>query len=103
MSAPLPIGFVDLMCRVVSVGDETDRFGFSYGTLRVHAEQGEESFAVERDGDGEVTFRITAVSRARHPLARLCPPVARRLQRATTERYLDAMTAATRGSSPSLD
>ncbi len=94
MSAPMPIGFIDVVCRVVSVVDEPDRFGFVYGTLPVHVERGEESFTVVRGGDGGVRFEIVAVSRPRHPLARLCPPVARRLQRAATERYLDAMTAA---------
>lgn len=96
MSAPLPLGFIDVMCRVVSVVDEPNRFGFAYGTLPIHPEQGEESFIVERDDDGEVAFRIIAVSRPRHALARLCPPVARRLQRAATERYLDAMTESVR-------
>lgn len=92
MSAPLPLGFIDVTCRVVSVVDEPNRFGFGfgYGTLPIHPGQGEESFTVERDDDGEVTFRIVAVSRPRHPLTRLCPPVARRLQRAAIERYLDA-------------
>jgi uncharacterized protein (UPF0548 family) len=94
MSARLPIGFIDVVCRVVTVTDEPDRFGFAYGTLPVHAERGEESFTVVRRPDGDVRFEIVAVSRPRHPLARLCPPVARRLQRAATERYLDAMTEA---------
>lgn len=96
MGAPLPVGFIDVTCRVVSIIDDPNRFGFAYGTLPVHPEQGEESFVVERDRDGEVRFRIAAVSRPRHPLARLCIPMARRLQRAATERYLDAMTAAVR-------
>jgi uncharacterized protein (UPF0548 family) len=91
MSAPLPVGYVDVVCRVVDVVDEPDRCSFTYGTLPVHPEEGEESFAVERSADGEVTFRITAVSRPRHVLARACPPVARHLQRAATDRYLDAM------------
>ena len=96
MSAPLPLGFIDVTCRVASVVDEPNCFGFAYGTLPIHPEQGEESFTVERADDGEVTFRIVAVSRPRHPLARLGPSVARRLQRAATERYLAAMTGAVR-------
>src|SRR5258706_15091902 len=48
MSAPLPVGFIDVVCRVVDVEDEADRFGFSYGTLSVHPEEGEESFTVTR-------------------------------------------------------
>lgn len=94
MSAPLPVGFIDVTCRIVSVVDAPGRFGFAYGTLPVHPQRGEESFSVERDDDGEVTFRIVAASRPHHPLARLCPPVTRRLQRAGIERYLDAMATA---------
>lgn len=85
-----------MTCRVVSVVDEPNRLGFAYGTLPIHPEQGEESFIVERDDAGEVTFRLVAASRPRHGLARLCPPVARRLQRAATERYLDAMAGSVR-------
>jgi len=95
MAAPLPLGFIDVVCRVVAVVEEPDRFGFSYGTLRVHPEQGEEAFTVVRKQDGSVVFEVTAASRPRHVLARACPPLARRLQRSATTRYLDAMSAAT--------
>ncbi len=91
MAAPLPIGWVEVVCRVVDVIDEPDRFGFTYGTLSVHPEQGEESFTVIRASDGNSEFRIVAASRPRHVLARALPPVARRLQRAATNRYLAAM------------
>lgn len=94
MSARLPVGHIDVVCRVVAVVDEPERFGFTYGTLPVHPERGEESFIVERTPDGSVTFTITAVSRPAHPLARLASPIARRLQRAATNRYFAAMTAA---------
>lgn len=94
MAAPLPIGWVEVVCRVVDVIDEPDRFGFTYGTLSVHPEQGEESFTVIRASDGNSEFRIVAVSRPRHVLARALPPVARRLQRAATNRYLAAMQSA---------
>jgi uncharacterized protein (UPF0548 family) len=90
LAAPLPIGFIEVVCRVVDVATGPDRVGFTYGTLPVHPEQGEESFSVARSGDG-VVFEIVACSRPRHPLARACPPAARALQRATTSRYLDAM------------
>ena len=94
MSAPLPIGYLDLACRVVDVVDTGERFGFTYGTLSVHPERGEESFTVTRQSNDEVTFEIVAASRPRNPLARAFPPIARRLQRAATVRYLDAMKAA---------
>ena len=94
LSAPLPIGFVDATCRIVAVIDEPDRFGFAYGTLSVHPEQGEESFVVTRRDDGSVEFAVHAVSRPAHPLARLVPAVAHRLQAAAVKRYLDAMRRA---------
>jgi len=94
MAAPLPLGFIDVVCRVVVVVDEPDRFGFAYGTLRVHPEQGEESFTVVRHDDGTVMFEIAAASRPRHVLARAFPPIARLLQRSATTRYLDAMSSA---------
>ena len=97
MAAPLPLGFIEVVCRVVAVVDQPDRFGFTYGTLRIHPERGEESFTVVRQADGSVVFEIAAASRPRHVLARACPPVARTLQRSATTRYLDAMSAAANG------
>lgn len=91
LCAPLPIGFVDATCRIVAVVQEATRFGFAYGTLSVHPEQGEESFVVRREADGTVLFEVVAVSRAVHPMARACPPVAARLQDAAASRYLTAM------------
>jgi uncharacterized protein (UPF0548 family) len=94
MAAPLPIGFIEVVCRVVKVVDEPDRAGFVYGTLANHPEQGEESFMAIRSDDGVVTFEIVAVSRPRQILARAFPPVARHLQLAATNRYFDAMQSA---------
>ena len=94
MAAPLPLGFVEVVCRVVDVIDSHDRFGFAYGTLSNHPEQGEESFVVVRSADGAVNFEIVAVSRHRQLLARAVPRVARRLQVAATNRYFEAMQAA---------
>ena len=79
-------------CRVVAVVDEPDRFGFVYGTLRSHPEQGEEAFVVSRVDD-TVTFRISAFSRPAAPLARLGAPVARRIQRRVTVAYFDGLGA----------
>ena len=97
MAAPLPLGYIELVCRVVEVVDQPDRFGFTYGTLSVHAERGEESFTVHRRPDDSITFDIVAASRPRHVLARMFPPVARRLQLAATNRYFAAMEAAVKG------
>jgi len=78
-------------CRVVSLIDEVDRFGFAYGTLPGHPEQGEEAFVVERGDDGVVRFAVTAFSRPRGWLVRLGGPLSRRIQKRATAAYLDAM------------
>jgi len=94
MSAPLPVGFIDLACRVVDTVDQQDQFGFTYGTLSAHPEEGEESFTITRGADFSITFDILAVSRPRMWAARFCPPVARKLQHRATGKYLAAMQSA---------
>jgi uncharacterized protein (UPF0548 family) len=79
------LGFWSLNgCRVVyGLGDRSHgpTFGFAYGTLVNHAEEGEEMFDVSlRPDTGEVLYRIRAASRPRAVLARLGYPVARVLQ-----------------------
>ena len=91
MAAPLPVGFIEVVCRVVDVVDQPDRCGFVYGTLSNHPEQGEESFMASRSANGALTFEIVAVSRPRQVLARAFPPIARRLQVNATNRYFQAM------------
>ncbi len=63
-------------------GDDGRRsFGFAYGTLTNHAENGEELFEVSIDPEnGDVTYRIRAVSWPQSPLARIGLPFARLLQ-----------------------
>ena len=73
--------------------DETDRFGFAYGTLPVHPETGEESFVISRDDNG-VRFDVQAVSRPIQLPARTFSPIAHRLQDAAVRRYLSAMRRA---------
>jgi uncharacterized protein (UPF0548 family) len=94
MAAPLPVGYVEVVCRVVGVVDQPDRCGLTYRTLSAHPEQGEESFTVVRVAGGDISFEIVAASRPRHLLARTFPPVARRLQNDATSRYLNAMQSA---------
>lgn len=88
----LPVGPLTVLAgaRTVYVIDEPDRWGFAYGTLASHPEQGEEYFGVTRS-DGSVAFEITAFSRPRDRLARLGGPVTRYLQLKTTRKYLQAM------------
>ena len=55
-------------CRIVdtfdSVGDATSVFGFDYGTIRGHAERGEERMLVTLDrASGQVWFELFAMSR----------------------------------------
>ncbi len=72
-------------CRIVYTLDDEGpivRFGFAYGTLPDHAEQGEERFMVEwHHEDNSVWYDLLAFSRPNHPLVRLGTPLARRLQR----------------------
>jgi uncharacterized protein (UPF0548 family) len=77
-------------CRIVGVVDEPHRFGFAYGTLPGHPESGEEAFIID-DTDQGVVFEIVAFSRPAAALARLGTPVGRRIQAATTRRYLDGL------------
>jgi uncharacterized protein (UPF0548 family) len=77
------LGFWSLNgARVVYQLEQTDtRFGFAYGTLSNHVEQGEEIFEVGLDAvSRDVTYRLRAVSRPRAALARIGYPIARTLQ-----------------------
>ena len=94
ITAPLPIGYVDVACRIVAVIDEEDRFGFAYGTLSVHPEQGEEAFLVSRSAHVSATFSVEAISRSAYRLGRLAPFVTDRLQNQANNRYLRAMERA---------
>ena len=44
----------------------TKRFGFAYGTLLGHAEEGEARYSAELAPDGAVWFEILTHSRPRH-------------------------------------
>ena len=77
-------------CRIVGVTDTDQAFGFTYGTLPGHPEQGEEAFLVELRPDGAF-FTIVAFSRPADPLARLAGPLGRAVQRTVTRRYLSAL------------
>jgi uncharacterized protein (UPF0548 family) len=96
------LGFWSLNgCRVVQVRGATDlgtRFGFTYGTLLNHAEEGEELFEVGYDdATGDVVYRIRAVSRPRAWLARVGYPIVRRLQARFRRDSAEAMRRAVSG------
>jgi uncharacterized protein (UPF0548 family) len=78
-------------CRVVYIVNEADVFGFAYGTLPGHVEQGEELFLVERDQNGDIWYRIRAFSRPQHWLALLGYPATRWHQRRFVRDSLEAM------------
>ena len=52
-------------CRIVMVMDRQTRWGFAYGTLPGHAEQGEEAFVVSMSPDQTVRFDVEAFLPAR--------------------------------------
>lgn len=78
-------------CRIVEVVDEPRRWGFAYGTLPGHPEQGEEAFILTWADDDTVHFEVEAFSRPADRLARLAGPIARRIQRSGTTGYLTAL------------
>lgn len=94
------------VCRIVyvdsavpeagNVPTESERFGFAYGTLPGHAEQGEERFAVEwnRDGDDAVWYDILAFSRPGRMLTQIGVPLVRRLQKRFARDSMQAMRRA---------
>ena len=72
--------------RIVYTLDEVTitgrRFGFAYGTLRDHAEIGEERFSVElHRADGSVWYDLFAFSRPRLWLAQIGYPLSRVYQK----------------------
>jgi uncharacterized protein (UPF0548 family) len=78
-------------CRIVSVIDEEARWGFAYGTLPGHPEQGEEAFIVSKSSDETVRFEIVAFSRPADLLVRLSGPIGRSVQKVGTKGYLRAL------------
>jgi uncharacterized protein (UPF0548 family) len=78
-------------CRIVRVVDERDRYGFAYGTLPSHPEEGEEHFVVSRAADGMVRFDVVAFSRPHDLLTKLGGPIPRRIQARAAEHYLAGM------------
>ena len=78
--------------RIVYLIDHSDRFGFAYGTLEGHVEQGEELFILERKPDsGEIWFGIRMMARARHLGARALPWLTHFMQMRFRRASLDAM------------
>ncbi|MFI5931398.1 DUF1990 family protein [Actinoplanes sp. NPDC051494] len=85
-----PVG-LRVPCKVVYVIQEPDRRGFAYGTLPGHPERGEEAFAVQLTGSGDVRAQIWAFSRPATLLARAGGPATRLVQAYFTKRYAQAL------------
>lgn len=81
-------------CRILYVIDEPRRFGFAYGTLPAHVEQGEERFLVEWLDDDTVWYDLRAFSRPRYWPVKLASPLARRLQKRFARESLASMRQA---------
>jgi len=86
-----PVVALAAPCRIVSVIDGQTRWGFAYGTLPGHPEQGEEAFVVSMSPDQTVRFEIEAFSRPGDPLVRLSGPIGRGIQKGGTGGYLRAL------------
>jgi uncharacterized protein (UPF0548 family) len=78
-------------CRIVYTTDTPERFGFAYGTLPGHPEDGEEAFHVVREADETVRFEIVAFSRPASLLVRMGGPLSRAVQQRATGRYLEGL------------
>jgi len=96
------LGFWSLNgCRVVyGLGDLKTgaNFGFAYGALTNHVENGEEIFEVFLDPKSEeVVYRIRAVSKPRAALARLGYPLTRIFQERFRRDSLSALQRAVQG------
>ena len=78
-------------CRIVRVIDEPSLWGFAYGTLPGHPEEGEEAFVVSILPDDKVLFEIVAFSRPGDSLVRLLGPISRGVQKGGAHGYLRAL------------
>src|SRR5262249_35072679 len=86
-------------CRIVYLIDDRSqnlqRFGYGYGTLPYHAEKGEERFLIEWDlRTDDVSYKISAFSKANQWLVALLSPVAIRIQDSFRFASLQAMHSA---------
>ncbi|MFE1249332.1 DUF1990 family protein [Streptomyces sp. NPDC058766] len=79
-------GMIKAPCRVVWTVEEPRRAGWAYGTLPGHPESGEESFVVDRTGDGTVWLTVHAFSRPATWYAKAGGPATRGFQHAYARR-----------------
>jgi uncharacterized protein (UPF0548 family) len=76
-------------CRVIYVLEENrevEKFGFAFGTLPGHSEEGEERFTIEwRHEDDSVWFELLSFARPHHVLAKIGFPFVGLFQRKFAE------------------
>ncbi len=76
-------------CRIIYVleeNGEVEKFGFAFGTLPGHSEEGEERFTVEwRHADDSVWYELLAFARPHHILAKIGFPFVGFFQRKFAE------------------
>jgi uncharacterized protein (UPF0548 family) len=85
-------------CRIVYVYEDQRGYGFAYGTLHDHAEQGEERFSIDWSvEDDSVVYSILAFSKPRKWQARAMYPLGRLLQKKFARDSLAAMHRAMNG------
>jgi len=86
-------------CRIIYVLEErgaVEQFGFAFGTLPGHSEEGEERFTVEwrRGEDDSVWYELLAFARPHHILARIGSPLVSLTQRSFAKDSFSAMQKA---------
>ena len=80
-------------CRIIYTFDSERSYGFAYGTLQDHAEQGEERFSIDWSvEDDSVWYNILAFSKPRKWQARVARPLSRNLQKKFARDSLAAMS-----------
>lgn len=76
-------------CRIIYLSEEngeTKKFGFAFGTLPGHSEEGEERFTVEwQRADDSVWYELLSFARPHHILARIGFPFVGLFQRKFAE------------------
>ena len=80
-----------------SDANDQTTFGFTYGTVKGHVEQGEERFLLIWDrATDEIIYEIEAVSRPKHVLAWLAYPYSRLMQAKFRKLSCEVMVDATK-------
>src|SRR5947209_10529761 len=86
-------------CRIIytfeEAGNQERRFGFAFGTLPGHVEEGEERFSVELE-DETVWYRLFAFARPKAMIARMAYPLVRSIQSRFAVNSFEAMRRACR-------